>query len=345
MLSILHRLYRHTRRTILASELVRASTNSEALKWGIVGTGYMASVWADLLLSSGSSELLAVCSRKESNATQFRRKFGGKNAFSQLDDMLATLGDELDIIYIATPLSSHFEITTRCLDAGVNVLVEKPATETQEQWSLLSNLAKQRNVVLIEGMWMRCLPTFRQAGSWIDEGLIGDVRWIRADLNKFRPLAEGRIGGGSGVLMDYGVYGLSFVRHFLGGPPEWYKCSKHLAIDGADTEWSIMIGRQRKTGIINISANSDASSRAAIIGDSGIIEWGSPFNRTSQITLHDFTSGGQLSKKFSYKHQGFEHQLDEVRITLQNRLAESKILDHNSTLDVLRITDNLIGKK
>jgi len=341
MPSILHRLYRYTRRRILASEFIRTSTDPRALKWGVVGTGNMASVWADLLLSSRFSELSAVCSRTESKAQVFRRKFGGKHAFSRLDDMLATLGDELDIVYIATPLSSHFEITKICLEAGVNVLVEKPATETQEDWSLLCKLARQRNVLLIEGMWMRCLPTFRQAESWIDDGLIGDVRWIRADLHKFRPLAQSRIGGDSGVLMDYGVYGLSFVRHFLGAPPEWHKSSKHLTTNGTDTEWSIMIGRQRTTGIINISSNSHASSRATIIGESGIIDWESPFNRTGRITLHDFSSGGKLSKKFSYKHQGFEYQLDEVKRTLENRLSESKILDHASTLETLKIMDNL----
>ena len=108
-------------------------------------------------------------------------------AYDQLDDMLSDISDELDFVYIATPLESHAPIIRKCILAGVNILSEKPATETADIWAELASLAKQHGVLLIEGMWMRCLPTFVQANEWINDGKIGDVRWIRADMHKFQP--------------------------------------------------------------------------------------------------------------------------------------------------------------
>lgn len=304
----------------------------------------MASVWADLLLSNESGELHAVCSRSVLKAAQFGRKFGCSRTFGQLDDMLAKTGNELDFVYVATPLNSHYAIIERCIDAGVNVLTEKPATQTSDEWFALSQAAKKRGVLLVEGMWMQCLPTFSQAAAWIEQGKIGEVRWIRVDINKFQPTLTGQPDRDTGVLMDYGLYAIRFACHFLGGEPEWSQSHARRDANGNDTDWAIIAGRSGKTAVVNISANSHASSTAAVIGDNGMIEWQSPFNRTNKITLHDFQSRDSIFRHFAYSSMGFEFQLEEVTRSLKENLFESITLNHQATQDTLNFAQRVQGK-
>lgn len=301
----------------------------------------MASVWADLLLSSSSGELHAVCSRSVLKASQFGQKFGCSRTFGQLDDMLAETGDELDFVYVATPLVSHYAIIERCIHAGVNVLTEKPATQTSDEWLALSQEAKKRGVLLVEGMWMQCLPTFTQASAWIEQGKIGIVRWIRADINKFQPTLTGQPGRDTGVLMDYGIYAIRFAYHFLGGQPEWSQSHARRDANGNVTDWAIIAGRSGKTAVVNISSNSHASSTAAVIGDKGMIEWQSPFNRTDTITLHNFQSFDLIFKRFAYHNMGFEFQLEEVTRSLKENLIECKTLNHQATQDTLNFAQRV----
>lgn len=342
--SALQNIYRHVRRKLLARKILRTGKEDACLKWGIIGTGYMAATWADLLLRSPVGELHAVCSRSPIKAREFGRKFGCDKVFGKLEEMLADVGEELDFVYVATPLASHSEIIQKCIEFGVNVLSEKPATETAKEWAVLAQMAKQRDVLLIEGMWMLCLPTFRQAESWIAEGQIGEVTWIRADLHKFQLPVPSGAGRDTGVLMDYGVYALSFACHFLGGSPDWCQSHWRQNSHGADADWAVVAGRQERTAVINVSSNLHASSRAAVIGESGMIEWGDPFNRAGEITLRNFKSCDEHSKNFTYRNQGFEFQLEEVTRTLREGLSESRILHHQMTFDALSLADRVRGQ-
>lgn len=340
MRSLMKRIYRQVRRILLTRKMLRASKEDSCLKWGIVGTGYMATTWADLLLVSRIGELHAVSSRSENRARIFGQKFGCHSTFGHLEDMLT---EQLDFVYVATPLDSHYSIIEQCIKAGVNVLSEKPVTRTAEEWSALQRLAQQNKVLLIEGMWMLCLPTFRQAEQWIEEGLIGDVSWIKVELNKFQLPHAGNTCPDTGVLMDYGIYALCFACYFLDGYPEWCESHNRKNSDGVDTDWTIVAGRKGVTAVINISSNSHASSTASVIGDTGMIEWGSPFNRANEIALYSVKTGQRETRRFTYQNEGFEFQLDEVTRALKNGFSENRVLNDRITLDTLKFVMHVLG--
>ncbi|WP_291176975.1 Gfo/Idh/MocA family oxidoreductase [Erythrobacter sp.] len=309
------------------------------LKWGIVGTGYMASVWADLLLNSRIGVLDAVCSRDTARADVFARRFGARQSYGDVNEMLVMQMGKLDCIYVATPLENHATTIAKCLRAGFNVLTEKPATERAEEWAGLMALAKGQGSFLAEGMWTRCLPTFRQAEEWMGHGRIGAIRWIRADLQKF--VAPGPGGKRSGVLMDYGVYPLYLACHFLGGAPQRIDFRKRLSSGEFDADWGIIAERNGVTALLNISSSFAGGNRAAIIGEHGAIEWGDPFNRTNQILLHDFRDGSVIQKTYPYHGDGFEHQLADVTRSIQRGLVESSLLTHQMTLETLYFAERL----
>lgn len=332
---VIQKIHKHVSRWMLANGLARTKREKACLSWAIVGTGYMASVWGDLLLRSGENELSAVCSRTTQAGELFAKKFGCNKFFASIEEMLEAMSAELDFVYVATPLSSHCSIIEKCVKAGVNVLTEKPATDSPEEWAELTKLAKKHRVILIEGMWMRCLPTFKQAEQWVAQGKIGRVHLIKADLYKFQP----RVGVGSspdkGLLMDYGVYALSFVCTYLKGIPEWCESWIRYDSNGDDADLSIVSGRDGVFSVINLSSNFHGSSGAAVIGDRGMIEWANPFNRSSVISLYDFATGAREVHKFRYIRSGFEYELEEVVRTFREGLCESSVLNHRTTYDTL----------
>jgi predicted dehydrogenase len=334
-------MVRHVRRKLIASKVLSPRKERDFLNWAIIGTGYMASVWADLLLDSKEGTILCVCSRTQDKASAFARQFGSVAAFGDIDEMLRAHSEELDFIYVATPLAVHAPIIRKCIEAGVNVLTEKPATESASEWAALVDLARARGVLLVEGMWMRCLPTFRRADEWIAQNKIGTVQWIKADLSKFQLPHGPPVQQADGALMDYGTYPLYFACHFLGGSPEWLQGHVRRNANGDDADWSIVAGRSGKTAVINISSNWHGANRAAVIGDRGVIEWGEPFNRTGEISLYNYQSGRQESQNFRYRNQGFEYQLAEVTRSLRMRASESAILSHKATLDTLRFAERV----
>lgn len=90
----------------------------------------------------------------------------------------------MQIVYIATPHPGHFAETKRALEAGKHVLVEKPATLNAAEWAVLSALAKEKNLFLMEGMWTRFQPLMGKLQKALHEDkLIGDVRYVRSDFS------------------------------------------------------------------------------------------------------------------------------------------------------------------
>ena len=339
---VLPKLYIRARRAALSTTIFRVRKAAGCLNWGVVGTGHMASTWADLLLGSRIGRLRAVCSRSAARANSFARKFGCELAYGHVDEMLRKEAGRLDMVYLATPLDSHASLIRECIDAGVGVLTEKPATRTAEQWAELTAFAKRRNVLLVEGMWMRCLPAHRQAETWIEEGKIGTIRLVKADLNKFiAPTASG-MQPVEGVMMDFGVYALSFICNFLGGKPEWHQAESRYDESGHDRDWTIIARRGDRSAVVNLSQNSHSTSRAMVIGDLGIIEWQSPFNRTNQISLYTRQSRQRVRKTFLHLHGGYDWQLQEVTKAFAARSLESSLLSHDATFNTLKLADELL---
>lgn len=90
----------------------------------------------------------------------------------------------IDVVYIATPVFCHYENIKTALLNGKNVLCEKPIVMDLNELEELRDLANKQNLLLVEGMWMLYLPTFKKAGEWIAKEIIGEIQGIRVDLSK-----------------------------------------------------------------------------------------------------------------------------------------------------------------
>ena len=345
---MLERIKLYIRRKIIANGFMSFKKNPSPIKWGIIGLGNMAGVLSTTIDGNKDAIVYAVASRSLKKAKSFAARHGGCKAYGSYEEMLNDPFSNLDIIYIATPVLQHYDLIKQCLVAGKNVICEKSITSSAAQLKELIILAKQNNCFLMEAMWMKCLPTFRKALKLIKENKIGKVELIKADFYKrehIRPelnIYNADLGGG--VLLDYGVYAISFMTTFLKGVPETLQYSKRISSFGIDSDWNISAQNKNIKAFINISSNFSSQSKATVIGEKGSIEWDPQFNRTNKITLFD--SYGNKIEEFvnKYKYEGFEYQVEEVTRCLKAKVSESQMVPLQETVDTITVIDQLTGK-
>lgn len=346
---MLQRIQLYLKRKLVSFGFQLVRKNPNPVKWGIIGLGNMAEVLALTIDGDKDAVVYAVSSRSLNKAKSFAERHGKCLAYGSYDDMLNDAKATLDIIYIATPVKYHYPIIKSCLMAGKNVLCEKPITSTLSQFEELLALAKEKNCFLMEGMWMKCLPTFRKAIEWIDAGKIGTVDLIKADFYKKQTINPEKsiynLEEGGGVLLDYGAYAIAFMTAFLQGIPEKLSFSSRISLLGIDTDWQIHAKKGKREAFVNISSNFSGASKASVTGDQGSIEWDSQFNRTNKISLFDAHGRKVEDYVCKYTYQGFEYEVQEVNECIKTEKTESVMIPLSETLSTLTVMDTLIKEK
>ena len=185
--------------------------------WGILGTGNIAKTFASAIKGTDRSKLLAVGSRSKESADQFASTY---NCIG-FDDYQKLLYDkDINSIYISTPHTSHFEFSYKALMNGKSVLCEKPLTMNSSEAMLLFNLAKKKQLLLMEGFMYRMHPQTDKIRELVQENFKGKKIEIKAsfgfeaNVKRDHRLLSPKLGGGS--ILDVGCYPLSMARMIIG---------------------------------------------------------------------------------------------------------------------------------
>jgi predicted dehydrogenase len=192
---------------------------TEKLKWAIMGPGKITlTIVHDFSLVGIAFD--AVGSRSMERATAYAKQHSIPKAYGSYEDLVAD--KDIDIVYIATTHNAHFENAKLALSGGKHVLLEKSFTLDANQAKQLAELAKQKNVFLMEAMWTRFLPNHVALFEKIEQGIIGAPLYVIADHSQHLPkskaprLHDPALGGGS--LLDVGIYPISFAHRVFGRP-------------------------------------------------------------------------------------------------------------------------------
>src|SRR3954453_14999118 len=193
---------------------------AEPLRWGIIGTGLIASTFAKDLPLTDSGSAVAVGSRSQESADRFADAYGIPNRHDSYEALVAD--PEVTAIYVATPHPMHHANALLALDAGKPVLVEKAFTMNAEEARDLVRVAREKRLFLMEAMWTRFLPHVREIRRLIADGALGELTAVFADHGQwFAKNPEHRLFApelGGGALFDLGVYPVSFASMLLGTP-------------------------------------------------------------------------------------------------------------------------------
>lgn len=261
---------------------------STSLRWGILGTGGIARMQVKDLLADGFT-VTAVGSRSQDGADSFAAAHGIPTAHGSYEALVAD--PNVDVIYVATPHPMHAENAELAINAGKHVLLEKPFTLNAAEAKRIAALAAEKNVVLLEAMWTRWLPTMVRLREVIAAGTIGQVRTVIADHNQFLPKnPEHRINNpalGGGALLDLGIYPVSFAWDMLGAPTSVHAIASKTAT-GVDRQTAITLGyADGQQAVLHTALDTAGPNTASVLGTDGWIRLDSVFYNPTSFTVFD----------------------------------------------------------
>jgi len=188
------------------------------ISWGILGTGFIASRFAESVQQSPLGRLQSVASRTEAGARQFAEKYTIPSHYANYDELLQD--KSIDAVYISTPHPFHREWAERSLKAGKPTLCEKPIGMNLREARELFAIAEEQSVLLMEAYMYRCHPQITKAIELMKSGIIGELQAMEAHFCFAAPFdPKARLFNrdlGGGAILDVGGYPLSFCRLFAG---------------------------------------------------------------------------------------------------------------------------------
>jgi len=350
-------------------------TSTKRVRWGVLGTGWVAQRFmADLRCVEGAV-LGAVASRTESRAREIAKRFAMRSAHSNYEALFAA--PDIDVIYVATSPHEHAEHCMAALKQGKHVLCEKPFSVSVEQAQRVIEFAQNQGLFCMEALWTRFLPAIAQTIHHIDKGDVGAPRTLTADFgiptqtegpNRLFDLTRG-----GGALLDRGVYALSLAVWLFGKPLQVSSIAQTES-NGTDFQVSSMLEfADSRSALISASLRDYSSNEAVISGTAGRIRLHEPFYRPERITISRapiLVSGHSdlrphspkenlrkiVSRAKSYlpadvlrsktEHHsvqgyGYVYEAREVTRCIQEGLTESPLLPLRSTLTVMQTVQTI----
>ena len=312
------------------------------VKFGIIGLGKISNRFAAALNTVPHVKLVSVASRDQAKSDAFAKKYGAKSAYA---DYMEVIHDpDVDVIYVGLINNLHFEITRQCLENRKPVLCEKPLVTTEHQAQQLINLARENSTFLMEALWTRCMPAFRQAKAWVKSGKIGQVRLITANFSymatqdeKNRQFNAGLEGGS---LFDVGVYPIDFATGILEEAPTAVTGLAEISHSGVDQAASFSMSfASGAMASLNSGFMVNAKGEAVIYGTRGRITLDNCYG-PKQCGRYD--EKDQLVERFEEPvPDGFVYQIAHCAELIRAGKLESDLIPWKDTLTSARIFDTL----
>ena len=316
--------------------------SERVFRWGILGLGHIARSFAHGLRDTPGAVLVAAASRSRERADAFCAEFNVPRGYGSYEDLCAD--PEVDAIYIATRHPDHACAAIAAIEAGKPVLVEKPFTVNAREARAVVDAARSNKVFCMEAMWTRFLPLMPRLKQLVQQGAIGDVRFIQADFSfrsDFNPnsrIFDPALGGGA--LLDVGVYPISFASMLLGRPLEAVGIAQ-LGETGVDEQTAMTLSYPAGR-MANLMCGTRAKSQhqAFIIGTEGQIHVHSPWWIPRSLSIFR-PDRPEERIELPFEGNGYNYEAAEVMRCVRAGHIESPLLPLDESLDVMQTMDTL----
>ncbi|WYZ39873.1 hypothetical protein EsH8_IV_000214 [Colletotrichum jinshuiense] len=364
------------------------------LRWGIMATGAMSEYFCKDLLTNPdirgvtdvAHTITAVSSSNDAKKAEdflARINHPSPSDVSTYGSYASLVQDcNVDIIYIATPHSHHFQNAMLALQASKNVLCEKALTVTAEQTRRLYETARDRNLFFLEGVWTRFLPLSIKIRQLVRSGAIGQVYRVTADLsraNSSKEPASTRLDYedshrmvnpslAGGVLLGLGIYSLTWVFQILYHlQPEAEKEKPHILsavhkyATGIDESTTILLNfpGHGTTGIatssLRIATDPGSTGNPAIRiqGTAGEIQVEHPAYKPLAFKLIKTTSDAAVEEAFECPQpqdvernwgNGTYWEADESARCIRDGRLESSIMPWSESILIMETMDHVMNQ-
>ncbi|NLD58775.1 MAG: Gfo/Idh/MocA family oxidoreductase [Clostridiales bacterium] len=319
------------------------------MKIGILGLGAMARVMADTLVQMEDVECRAVASRDKMRAEAFAKEFGFQRAYGSYEELVRDPGVEL--VYVATPHSHHFEHAKLCLEGGKPALVEKAFTVNARQAEALIELSRQKGLLLAEAIWTRYAPIRRELEGLVANSPVGNIRMLTANLGypvmHRERLRDPKLAGGA--LLDVGVYAINFALMAFGTDIASIASAMSPTDTGVDMQNAVAFTyRDGKLAALSSTIAARMDRRGVIMGDEGYIVCE---NINDIEMIRAFRFDGDEAQSVARREvlaipapaeiSGYEHEVRAAMRAVREGKAECAEMPHGETLRVMKIMDEI----
>lgn len=311
------------------------------MKIGIIGAGSIArsTVWA--MIGLEEIECWAVASRSLEKALSFAQEFGFAKAYGSYEELASD--PEVELVYIATPHSHHFEHMMLCLCHGKAVLSEKAFTMNAKQARQVTEYAKAHKLLAAEAIWTRYMPSRKIIDDVLSSGIIGKPNTLTANLSyvihEVERLKRPELAGGA--LLDVGVYGINFALMHFGKDIERVESSVYLTETGVDGMETITIFyKDGRMAVLTHSMYARSDRKGIIHGDKGylVVE---NINNPQSVSVYDL--GDALIAQYPVPEQinGYEYQFAECARCIREGITEAPSMPLEESVYVMEFMDSL----
>lgn len=311
------------------------------MKMAILGAGAIAKTMAATINKMEEVTCYAVASRDLKKAEAFAKEFGFVKAYGSYEEMLSD--PEVELVYIATPHSHHYEHVKLCLNHGKHVLCEKSFAINAKQAEEMFALALEKKLLLTEAIWTRYMPLRKTIDEIITSGVIGKVSMLTANLgyviNHKPRLIDPALAGGA--LLDVGVYTINFALMAFGNDIERITSTAVLTDKGVDAQNSItLVYKDGRMAVLNSSMLSLTDRQGIISGNKGFLV-AENINNCERIKVYDLNRKEIASYEAPKQITGYEYEVRACIKAIQEGILECEEMPHGETIRVMQLMDNL----
>lgn len=314
---------------------------SEKIKWGILGPGKIAGKFCRGLQHVENAEVYAIGSRSKSRAEEFAKEFKAEKIYSSYEELVKD--EEVDVIYVATPHSFHFEHTLLCLKNKKAVLCEKPFGMNKQEVEKMIATAKKENVFLMEAMWTHFLPHFRFAIDLVRSEKYGKLKQLEADFGFAAPFDEEHrlynkaLGGGS--LLDIGIYPVFMALSAL-GKPEKLAASAKFCDTAVDEDCNITFEYPEAVKAeLHSNIGKETPTTAKLQFENATVTLNSRFHEPTSVHIN--TDQQEESIEFGVEANGYNFEAEHVQQMLLEGRTESTEMTFEKSLELIDMLDQI----
>lgn len=311
------------------------------MKIGVLGAGGISHATAPAMVALPEVVCYAVASRSLEKAQKFAEKFGFQKAYGSYEEMLAD--PEVELVYVATPHSHHYEHMMLCLRSGKHVLCEKAFTMNASQARAVRDLAREKGLFVAEAIWPRYMPSRKMIRDILESGVIGKANTLTANLSyvisHVPRIQEPALAGGA--LLDIGVYGINFALMHFGTDIQRVESSVRMTETGVDGMETITIFyNDGRMAVLTHSIYCRSDRKGIIHGDKGYIVVEN-INNPQSVSVYD--TEDRLVAHYPVPEQinGYEYQFRECALAVAEGKLESDSMPMADTVYVMEFMDAL----
>ncbi|HEY5877864.1 MAG TPA: Gfo/Idh/MocA family oxidoreductase [Nakamurella sp.] len=314
---------------------------ARAMRWGIIGPGWIAERFVGSVRRNTGQTVLAVGSRAADRSAEFATRLGIERSYGSYEALLAD--PDVDVVYVASPHNAHFPCATLAIAAGKHTVVEKPIALNATQAAALRDLAAAQGVLLMEALWTLFLPKFDVIRQLLADGVFGDVHTVLADHGEYfeaghRILRHDLAGG---PMLDLGTYPVSFAGFVLGSITDVHAAGEAHPAGVNGQVSAVLAAPGGAQAVVNATVFGNTPTTASVIGTAATLAIAGPFYQPGPLTMTSVRGDRLVYDEPAIAHDGLFFEAAEAARCIADGRTESPLRPVADSIETLLVMDEM----